>query len=149
MASIFDVETNLKLRKRIGEITSNSRRLWGTMSAAQMVLHCQKPMEVAEGTLKISIGIGTLLFGRISKSTFLKSDGFEKNLPTSREFKISIEPDFEIEKEKLLEMVRRFNEFGPAIITNSKHPFFGNMTANEWGILQYLHLDHHLRQFGV
>jgi hypothetical protein len=32
---------------------------------------------------------------------------------------------------------------------NFKHPFFGPMTAEEWGIISYKHLDHHLKQFGV
>ncbi|MEO6802748.1 MAG: hypothetical protein ABI197_05825 [Granulicella sp.] len=27
--------------------------------------------------------------------------------------------------------------------------FFGNLTHEQWGILMYKHLDHHLRQFGV
>ncbi|RZJ28611.1 MAG: DUF1569 domain-containing protein, partial [Flavobacterium sp.] len=26
-------------------------------------------------------------------------------------------------------------------------PFFGPMTNQEWGMLMYLHLDHHLKQF--
>jgi len=29
------------------------------------------------------------------------------------------------------------------------HPFFGKMTAKQWGILAHKHVDHHLRQFGV
>lgn len=29
------------------------------------------------------------------------------------------------------------------------HPTFGRMTLHDWDVLQYRHLDHHLRQFGV
>ena len=29
------------------------------------------------------------------------------------------------------------------------HPFFGAMTSEEWSVLMYKHLDHHLRQFGA
>ena len=29
------------------------------------------------------------------------------------------------------------------------HPIFGAFTHQQWGQLQYKHLDHHLRQFGV
>ena len=28
-------------------------------------------------------------------------------------------------------------------------PFFGTMTPQEWDIIQFKHLDHHLNQFGV
>jgi hypothetical protein len=27
--------------------------------------------------------------------------------------------------------------------------FFGRMSGAEWGVTQYKHLDHHLRQFGA
>jgi hypothetical protein len=29
------------------------------------------------------------------------------------------------------------------------HPIFGQMTEKEWMRWGYLHMDHHLRQFGV
>ncbi|HMV33529.1 MAG TPA: DUF1569 domain-containing protein [Gemmatimonadales bacterium] len=29
------------------------------------------------------------------------------------------------------------------------HPHFGRMSLGDWGVLQYRHMDHHLRQFGV
>jgi hypothetical protein len=31
----------------------------------------------------------------------------------------------------------------------AQHPIFGAMTAEEWNIWAWRHLDHHLRQFGV
>ena len=29
------------------------------------------------------------------------------------------------------------------------HPMFGKFTMEQWGKMEYKHLDHHLRQFGV
>ena len=29
------------------------------------------------------------------------------------------------------------------------HPAFGKLSKEQWGKMQYKHLDHHLRQFGV
>lgn len=149
MANIFNKQENDKLLTRLNSLTSNARGQWGKMTVAQMVLHCQKPLDVAEGRLQINRGIAAMLFGRMAKISFLKSDGFDKNLPTSAEFKIQGEPDFETEKAKLAEMIKRFGDSGASVIVNKKHPFFGTMTEDEWGILQYLHLDHHLQQFGV
>jgi len=28
------------------------------------------------------------------------------------------------------------------------HPLFGSMTPEDWGFLQYKHMNHHLKQFG-
>lgn len=149
MANIFNKQENEKLLARLSSLTSNARGQWGKMTVAQMVLHCQKPLDVAEGRLRIKRGLAAFLFGRMAKTSFLKSDSFDKNLPTSPEFKIAHEPDFEAEKTKLTEMIKRFGERGASVIVNKKHPFFGSMTEDEWGILQGLHLDHHLKQFGV
>jgi hypothetical protein len=33
--------------------------------------------------------------------------------------------------------------------TGRAHPIFGAMAKEEWHRWGYLHLDHHLRQFGV
>jgi len=52
---------------------------------------------------------------------------------------------FEIEHEKLLEIISEFieaDEFHP-------HSIFGNLTKEDWGLIIYKHLDHHLRQFGA
>ena len=57
--------------------------------------------------------------------------------------------DFVREKDVLLSYVDRFITVGPEIITNKTHPFFGELSLEEWGRLQWKHLDHHLRQFSV
>ncbi len=149
MANIFNIEDNADLIRRVGSITPETRPQWGIMSAAQMLEHCHKPLDVADGTLPLKRGLIGFLFGKIAKADFLKRDEFKKNLPTVPNFKIAHQPDFNTAKEGLLERIVRFREKGPAVLANKKHPFFGDMTDEEWGILQYKHLDHHLRQFGV
>ncbi len=73
---------------------------------------------------------------------------FKKNMPTVKEFKVTTE-DFEKEKSIILAYIDRFIKDGPQIITKEAHPFFGKMELNEWDLLQWKHLDHHLTQFGV
>ena len=53
------------------------------------------------------------------------------------------------EKKILLSYIDRFLAIGPEVIANKKHPFFGELTFEEWDKLQWKHLDHHLRQFGA
>ncbi len=147
--NIFNQEENLKLQQRIEGLESRTQPVWGKMNAAQMVLHCQKPLDVADGKLILKRSLIGFLFGKMAKNDFLKKDEFKKNLPTAPQFKIETTPEFEKERSILLELVKKFGTMGPKVIVNKKHPFFGTMTDEEWGILQYKHLDHHLKQFGL
>lgn len=147
--NIFNQEENLKLQQRIEGLSSETQPVWGKMNAAQMVLHCQKPLDVADGKLVLKRSLIGFLFGKMAKNDFLKRDEFKKNLPTAPQFKIGETPEFEKERSVLLELVKKFGTMGPKVIINKKHPFFGTMTDEEWGILQYKHLDHHLKQFGL
>jgi len=146
--NIFDEKANQVLVERLEKITPDSKPLWGKMNACQMVKHCQKPLDVAEGKLKVKRGLLGMLFGKMAKNNFLKKDEFKKNLPTLSEFKIKETPDFENEWQVLVAIVKDFGKKGPKVIANKTHPLFGEMTDEEWGILQYKHLDHHLKQFG-
>ena len=89
------------------------------------------------------------LFGKMAKKSFIKNAEIKKNLPTAPEFKIIDVSDFEKERTVLLDLVAKFGRLGQAVIANKTHPFFGTMDDEEWGILQYKHLDHHLKQFNV
>jgi hypothetical protein len=149
MADIFNKQDNQNILDRLQKLTGESQGLWGKMNVAQMVLHCQKPLDVAEGKLILSGGLLGFLFGKMAKNSFISNLGFSKNSPTAPQFKIMQTPDFETERTVLYDTVKRFGAVGPDVVTNKKHPFFGIMTDSEWGILHYVHLDHHLKQFGV
>jgi len=149
MENLFDKSTNEELLRRINSLKETSQPLWGKMNAAQMLAHCQKPLEVAIGRLPVKRGLIGLLFGKMFKNSFLKNREMKKNLPTLPSFKMDMPRNFENEKLMLLGLVKQFGDQGPSIIANKKHPIFGPMTDEEWGILGYRHLDHHLRQFGV
>ena len=53
---------------------------------------------------------------------------------------------FERDRRDLLEILDRFVA---AEEERTPHPIFGTMTEWEWQRWGYLHMDHHLRQFGV
>ncbi|MEO6220122.1 MAG: DUF1569 domain-containing protein [Ginsengibacter sp.] len=148
MISIFSREDNDAIKDRINKLTPDSRPLWGKMSVSQMVAHLQRPILVSFGELKIKRGILGILFGKMAKRQMLMDKPFKHNMPTVKEFKIAGE-DFEKEKNLLLSYIDRYANKGTQIITKEPHPFFGKMTLEEWDTLQWKHLDHHLRQFGV
>ena len=153
MKRLFNPEENNLIQERINKLTPDSRALWGKMNVSQMLAHLQTPMLVAFGQLKLKGGLMAFLFGKIAKKQMLNDKPFKKNMPTVKEFKFTgknfPEKEFLKEKDILLFYVDRFITEGPDVITNKKHPFFGELTLEEWDTLQWKHVDHHLRQFGV
>ena len=71
---------------------------------------------------------------------------FKRSLPTDKSFVMTDPKDFEVEKQKLLQMVSNFSE---ANIVNETHTFFGKLTKEQWSKGTWKHLDHHLQQFGM
>ncbi len=55
---------------------------------------------------------------------------------------------FESDREQLLHLMDRFSSQSPAP-QFAPHPIFGQMTRKELMRWAYLHMDHHLRQFGA
>ncbi len=149
MENLFTPTANLEMVGRIGSLTSDTKPLWGKMRVAQMLAHCQKPLHVALGEKNLKGGLMAFLFGKIAKKQLLKDTPFKKNLPTAPAFIVKSEKNFSEEKNKQADMVQRFGKNDPEEIAKRPHPFFGKLTAEEWNLLQYKHLDHHLRQFGV
>ena len=52
-------------------------------------------------------------------------------------------------RERLKTLIRDMHDAGATNSNGRVHSFFGKMTGAEWGVLQYKHVDHHLRQFGA
>ena len=149
MASIFNTTDNQSLISRIEKLTPESQPNWGKMSVDQMLSHCQAPIDVAFGDLKLKSNFLFLLLGKMIKGKMLKSEHFKKNSPTARDFIRTGQYDFEQTKADLIKKIKTFATEGSNAIKVHKHPFFGKMTAEEWDNLQWKHLDHHLYQFGV
>jgi Protein of unknown function (DUF1569) len=149
MSNIFNSKDNQEILERIEKLTPNSQRIWGRMTVSQMLEHCQKQFEVSTGTLELKRSFMGFLFGKISKKAFLGDKQLSKNMPCDKNFIIKTNPDFETQKLILVKQILNFVEKGSSVISIKIHPFFGKMTPDEWGILTYKHLDHHLKQFGI
>ncbi len=148
MKNLFNQTDSAEVIKRIEKLQPNSNREWGKMNVAQMLAHCQVPFEVFFGEKKQKRGLIGMLFGAMAKKRMLHEGAFAKNLPTAKDFIVSDERNFEKEKQQLITLIKRFTSTGdPHSI--QKHPFFGKMSGNEWSVLAYKHLDHHLKQFAV
>lgn len=149
MESLFDKQGNQNIVDRINQLTPITLSQWGKMTVSQMLEHCQQPIKVSFGTLELKPNLISFLFGKSAKKQMLTQPRFKRSLPTVKQFKITHEPNFEEARKQLIEMVSKYADEGHGAIKVSKHPFFGNMSMEEWDILQWKHLDHHLKQFGV
>lgn len=149
--SLFDAQNNQEIIDRINKLTPLTEAQWGSMNVSQMMAHLQVTLNLAFDNIEIKPNkIISFLFGKRFLRNIVKDERpFEKNLPTFKEAKNLGARQFEPEKKQLLELVKNFQAKGPNGITKKPHPLFGSMTAQDWDILQYKHLDHHLRQFGV
>ena len=150
MKNFFESSDRQELFDRLDRLRPDAARQWGKMDVAQMCAHCAAATEVAAGEVaKRQAFVGKLL-GPFVKGSVLHSDRpLSKNSPTDPKFVISDPRDFEKEKARLVAVTKRFCGAGPSAADGRVHSFCGRMTGDEWGILMYKHLDHHLRQFGA
>jgi hypothetical protein len=150
MKSLFNEKDVNEVIERINKLTPESKPLWGKMNVAQMLAHCQIPLQIAQGEVKLKVNpIIKFLFAKMARKQILGEGSFKKNSPTMNEAKIIDKREFEEEKQKLINKIRSFYEKGKAGITREPHPFFGPLTIEEWDHMQSKHIDHHLSQFGV
>jgi len=73
---------------------------------------------------------------------------FRRNLPTAPSLKTQEYKDLPAEKAILKQAVIDFYECRTRTNWNP-HPIFGKFTPEQWGKMEYKHLNHHLTQFGV
>jgi hypothetical protein len=149
MNYLFDEQESSNIISRINQLSPQSKANWGKMNVAQMLAHCQAPLQVAMGETTLKRNLFGLLFGKMAKKTVVGDKPYKKGLPTAPSFVIKDERNFDAEKEKLIQLVAKFSSGGQACLIKDPHPFFGSMTAHEWDKSQWKHLDHHLQQFGV
>ena len=149
MSSIYNKTDNEIIISRINKLSPESKAVWGKMTVDQMLSHCQAPMDVAFGNLQLRSNFFMQLIGKIFKNKIINSKEFKKNSPTAPDFIRKGSYDFEKTKKELIEKINQFSALNEKAIKNTKHPFFGELTFDEWDKLQIMHLDHHLKQFGV
>lgn len=147
MKSIFTTEAYDEIMSRLESLDENAKANWGKMNVAQMTWHCQGPFNIM--LEKNDYGLKPNWLAKVFfKKSLYNDKPWRKNLPTARFLKSKDDKDFTMEKAKLRELIaetfkhRTKTEWKP-------HPGFGYFTADQWGQMQYKHLDHHFRQFGV
>lgn len=147
MKSLLNDDGYQEIKQRLGQITEETERLWGKMEVGQMLWHCQYPLKLAIENKKNETK-GNWFIRTFFKKSLYSDKAFRKNLPTDPRIKAKESKDFTAELGRLNTLVDEFYGLKEREIWYP-HPIFGEFTADQWGRLEYKHLDHHLRQFGV
>jgi len=137
--------------RRIDALSPTQAALWGRMKVSEMLCHATDQLRIAVGEIK------TAATPQFSGQTFAKwmvLAGMplpKGKIKTFKEIDAQYggtpPTEFDRDRETLKVYIQRIgtiqdvNEVQP-------HGFFGPLSPRQWGRLAWLHLDHHLRQFG-
>lgn len=149
MPTLFDKTAQDEMLARVSKLSSTSQRKWGKMSVSQMLKHMSTAFAVPIN--KIQVPKDPLYY--VSANSFFRwlmiraiTKWPKSMLPAPESFKVKDDPDFEATKKEFLTNV---NDFINASDFSGRHPVFGVMSKELWGEAMYIHLNHHLEQFGV
>ena len=127
-------------------------RRWGTMTAHQMICHLSDSFRMVTGQKTVSDATSRVQQTLVKWIALYLPVPWPAGIPTRPEIDQQVAGTRPVEfaadvaeLEALLELfaTRAHGLDWPA------HPIFGRMTQSAWLRWAYLHMDHHLRQFGA
>ncbi len=149
--SFLNPTDHAALLTRIAQLTPETPRQWGTMSAHQMLVHCTDQIRVSTGLKPLkSLSIPKFLRPLMKWFFITRTDGFKPNMRTMKELDanaaMTTPTEFTADRAALLALL---DPARYATTPGVDHPLFGYLPSAEFGNITWKHLDHHLRQFGV
>ncbi len=152
MKTLAQPQDIAEVTSRIRKVSQTSPRQWGRMSVHQMICHLNDSFRVAMGDRP------AVLTARWLQRTVLKWMALYLPLPWPEGIKTAPEVnqlaggtqpiDFLKDHMDLLALLEHFTQ-SQRHFQWQAHPTFGVMSEKEWLRWGYLHIDHHLRQFGA
>ncbi len=149
MRTIADPVVLAPLTARLERLTPERPRVWGSMTAHQMAVHLANGAEAALGRQEFEVPprrprpVQKLLALYLPipwpRGVKTGSDPAGRSLSADR---------FEADRRRAITTLDELAR-APADRLTSPHPMFGLMTPAHWHRWAYLHVDHHLRQFGL
>jgi oxepin-CoA hydrolase/3-oxo-5,6-dehydrosuberyl-CoA semialdehyde dehydrogenase len=127
---------------------------WGNMNAQQTVEHLAAFFNVSAGKIKFELVTPVEQLPKYKEFLFSNKE-FRENTkaPTTVIGEEALPLRYatmELALEKLAASIAAFeNYFKDEPLKSSLHPVFGELNFEEWILLHYKHVTHHLRQFGV
>ena len=147
MHSLFNPRDHSNLHDRVQRLKADLKPRWGTMTAVQMVAHLADSLRMASGEIEVAPKRVPFRYSPL-KELVLYLLPVPKGLPTAPELIARKPGDWTAEVADLRDQLNGLVQRGAEALA-PEHPAFGRLSAKQWGVLIYRHVDHHLRQFGV
>lgn len=152
MKTLARQQHKAELLQRLRSVQPESRNRWGRMSAHEMICHLADSLRMAAGRKSVKVTGGpvqrTILKWLVLYLPLRWPEGIQTCPEIAQEHGGTRPVDFAADVaqvEALLELVTADAES----LGHQVHPFFGDMSRAAWLRWGYLHMDHHLRQFGA
>jgi hypothetical protein len=152
MKTMARSQDKAEIIRRLRALHPDCSRKWGRMSAHQMICHLSDSFRLVTHQKSVSPATGVVQSTVIKWIALYLPFKWPAGVPTRPEVDQEVggtrPDDFArdlAELEVLLERVttQAVGYDWPA------HPIFGRMSQSAWMRWAYLHMDHHLRQFGL
>ena len=151
MKSLADDRCKAEILRRLENVRPDSSRHWGRMSPHQMVCHLNDSFRMAIGERRVSDASGPLQRTIVKWIALFVPVPWPKTITTRPEVDQEIggtcPGDFAADIAELRALVERVAS--RSVTWATTHPIFGRMSSSAWLRWSYLHMDHHLRQFGA
>jgi hypothetical protein len=152
MAMLLDDRARERVEARVRRLRPDSVRQWGRMTPHQAICHLNDSFKLALDERPIAPAPWRMkpLVKFIALRVPLPwPRGRLQTLPEAEQGLGGTPPtEFEADRRELLMLMSRFCHAQPDQYCRT-HPIFGPMNGKHWRRWAYLHIDHHLRQFGV
>ena len=149
MRTVADPLILAGLSARLERLTPRQLRVWGTMSTHQMVAHLANTAEAA--LKRRPFAAAARRPRRVLKLVCLYLPvPWPRNIRTGEEpASERLAPDgFEADHRRAINTLGELASASEGALVD-RHPIFGPMSPAEWHRWAFLHVDHHLRQFGL
>ena len=154
MKSLARPDDAAELLRRLASLHPQSTRRWGRMSVHQMVCHLGDAFRMATGekaVIEASSPLGRTVVKWVALYAPLR---WPPGIRTSPELDQcgggggTTPEEFAADVARVRALVERIAREAGAVAW-PRHPVFGEMSLAAWLRWAYLHVDHHLRQFGA
>lgn len=143
-----------EILERLKKLRPDRVPRWGRMSVHQMVCHVADALRIVTGEMTVASNSNLLKRTMVKWVALYAPLPWPPGIPTSPEID-QVRGPGGTKPVDFAEDVARVEALLNAITSLAKgsdpepHPMFGPMTDADWLRWGYLHMDHHLRQFGV
>jgi hypothetical protein len=152
MTHLRNIAVRQAILRRLAELAPQSPARWGRMNANQMICHLADSYRAVMGEKPVSPATGMLQRTIVKWIALYVPVRWPKCVPTRPEMEQGVggtpPAGFARDRADLERVIQLFADPNHQFQWHH-HPIFGDMSETEWMRWVFLHVDHHLRQFGL